>query len=133
EGQGMSPETAYEDVVAVGQLLDGYTFQFELMRHNALCSIARKLDALGNNIAGALVRMPATVSWRHTNVEFKDHRVIAQTIAPDRIVTVINAEWKIKEWLERAYGKRALELIAQVEKVDITEILKWIGNEVSAA
>jgi hypothetical protein len=131
--QGTSPANSYEDVIAVGELLDSYTFQFELLRHNALCSIARKIDALPDDVDGVVVRMPATVSWRHINVQFKDHRVIADTIAPDRIVTVINAEWKIKEWLDGGYGKRALQLIAQVKEIDIPEILQWLGNEVAAA
>lgn len=130
--QGTRPENPYQDVVAVGELLNGYTFQFELLRQNALCSIARKIDAL-DDVDGVIVRMPATISWRHINVAFKDHRVIAETIAPDRIVTVINAEWKIKEWLEGGFGKRALALIAQVDEIDIAEILQWIGNEVSTA
>jgi hypothetical protein len=131
--QGVMPANPYQDVVAVGELLDGYTFHFELQRRNALCSIARKLDGLEGDVAGAIVRMPATVSWRAINVQFKDQRVIAETIAPDRVVTVINAEWKIKEWLDQAFGKRALELIAQVGDVDIAEILQWIANEVSTA
>jgi hypothetical protein len=133
--QEVEPANAYEDVVAVGNLLDGYSFQFDLLRRNALCSIARKLDALDAGVAGAIVRMPATVSWRHINVQFKDHRAIAETIAPDRVVTVINAEWKIKKWLEEDLGKRALELIAQVDSttISIAEILQWLGNEVSTA
>jgi hypothetical protein len=45
EAEGTKPRDAYEDVVAVGKLLDSYTFQFELLRRNALCSIARKIDA----------------------------------------------------------------------------------------
>lgn len=132
EREGTRPQNPYEDVIAVGNLLNGYTFQFELLRHNALCSIARRIDAL-DDVAGVIVRMPATVSWRHINVQFKDHRMIAETISPDRIATVINAEWKIKAWLEGGFGKRALALIAQVDEIDIAEILQWIGNEVSAA
>lgn len=132
EAQGTKPQGPYQDLVAVGQLLDGYTFQFELMRRNALLCIARKIDAL-RDVDGVIVRMPATVNWRQINVEFKDHRTIAEAIAPDRVVTVINAEWKIKEWLERGFGRRALRLIAEVDHVDIPEILQWTANEVSAA
>jgi hypothetical protein len=131
--QGVVAQNPYEDLVAVGDLMNGYTFQFELLRRNALCSIARKLDALEPDVAGAIVRMPATISWRHINVQFKDHRAIADTIAPDRIVTLINAEWKIKQWFDGEFGKRALQLIAQVDEVDIAEILQWIANEVSTA
>jgi hypothetical protein len=131
--QGVEPANVYEDVVAVGNLLNGYSFQFDLLRRNALCSIARKLDALDSGCAGAIVRMPATVNWRHINVQFKDHKTIAETISPDRIVTVINAEWKIEKWLRADLGQRALDLIAQVESIDIAEILQWLGNEVSTA
>jgi hypothetical protein len=131
--QGVQPANVYEDVVAVGNLLNGYSFQFDLLRRNALCSIARKLDALDSSCAGAIVRMPATVNWRHINVQFKDHKAIAETIAPDRIVTVINAEWKIQKWLREDLGQRALDQIAQVESIDIAEILQWLGNEVSTA
>jgi hypothetical protein len=133
EALGVTPANPYQDLVAVQDLLDGYPFQFEQLRKTALASIARRLDALQPGVAGALVRMPATVNWRHINVQFKDHHAIAETIAPDRVVTVINAEWKIQQWFETPYGKRALELVAQTDEITIAEILQWFANEVSTA
>ncbi len=131
--KGKTPANHYQDIVAVGELMDGYTYQSRAARENALQRIARKIDKLDPGTAGVIVRTPATIPWRHINVQFKDHRSIAETLAPDRVVTVINAEWKIKRWLDTRYGKRALRLIAQVDTVELTEILQWISNEVAAA
>jgi hypothetical protein len=131
--EGDLPANPYQDVLAVGELMDGYTYQFRLQRESALSQIARKIDKLPPETAGVIVRVPATVPWRHINVQFKDHCAIAETLAPDRVLTVINAEWKIKEWLDARYGKRALKLIAGTDDASLTEILQWVGNEVSAA
>jgi hypothetical protein len=126
--------TDIERLLYIRSLLEGFDYQFELKRRNAYCSIARKIDDLPKG-TNAIVRAPAAMEFRGVNTEFKDHRAIA-TLKPTRIVTLIDAEWKIKDRLERdnLYGKRAVELIAQVGKeLDLSRVLGWLGAEVSAS
>jgi hypothetical protein len=40
----MRYDTRYERIVRIGELLDGYQYQFELMRQKAFQSIASKID-----------------------------------------------------------------------------------------
>ncbi len=127
---GLRADNQYERALLVGELLDGYQYQFECARQNAYQTIARKIDRLPRT-ANAVVRMPASVEWRGVNVEFKDHRTIADTLRPDRIVTLIDAEWKIQKRLRTAYGQHALRVIAQNSDLDFGTILRWLGSEVS--
>jgi len=126
----MRAQNQYERLVRIGELMDGYQYQFELMRANAYQSIARKIDRLPRRTS-VIVRTPATIEWRGVNVEFKDHRVIAETIRPDRIVTLIDAEWKIRERFGSPYGEAATRLITQEGRPGIPAILRWLGAEVS--
>lgn len=98
---------AYHRAVLVGELLDGYQYQFDLLRRNAYQSIARKIDRLPRD-ACAVVRAPASIEWRGVNVQFRDHRIIADTIRPDRIVTLIDAEWKILRRIRSDYGQHVI-------------------------
>jgi hypothetical protein len=133
ENQGHSWDNPFERLVYIGQLLDGYQYQFDLLRENAYLSIARKIDRLPQR-AGAIVRAPACIRWRGIPMRFKDHRAIASSIAPTRILTLINAEHLILEQLKGHYGQRGLELIAQESKaVDLEWVLDWLGAEVSAS
>lgn len=128
--RGMSAGNAYERLVSIGEMLDGYQYQFEDWRRDAYRSIALKICDL-RKTANVIVRAPATIEWRGINVEFKDHRVIAETLQPDRMITLIDAEWRIKENLETLYGKAALRLIVQEETLGLGGILRWLGAEVS--
>jgi hypothetical protein len=130
--RGRVPESRVEEAIWTGQLLDGYGFQFELLRENAYCSIGRAIDALPAR-TDAIVRMPASIRWRGVDIAFKDHRAIARALAPDRIVSLIDAEWKILERLEQRSEKRALELIGQEDDVDVSRVLRWLGADVSVA
>lgn len=123
---------AYEKAVLVGQLLDGYQYQFDLLRMNAYQSIARKLDRLPGN-ACAIVRAPASIEWRGVNVQFKDHRIIAATLKPDRIVTLIDAEWKILRRIRSDYGQHVLRVIAQNRDLSVATVLRWLASEVSVS
>lgn len=127
---GLRADSQYEKAALVGELLDGYQYQFECARENAYQSIARKIDRLPHT-ASAVVRVPASVEWRGVNVEFKDHRVIAQSLRPDRIVTLIDAEWKIQKRLQTDYGQHALRVIAQNPDLSLATVLRWLGSEVS--
>src|SRR5262245_63732937 len=62
--QAKTPANPYQDLLAVGKLIDGYTYQFQAQRENALQRIARKIDKLDPaTVSGVIVRAPATVPW----------------------------------------------------------------------
>jgi len=127
---GISPENSYERASYIGQLLDGYQYQFELMREKAYLSIAGQIDRLPN-AANVIVRTPASIEWRGVNIEFKDHHVIAEELRPDRIITLIDAEWKIMKRLKSEYGQHVLKVIAHQKKMSLERILDWLASEVS--
>lgn len=120
----------YERVNYIGELLDGYEYQFELMRRNAYLSIARQIDKLPDS-ANAVVRTPASIEWRGVDIELKDHRTIAEDIRPDRIITLIDAEWKIMERLKGKYARHTLRVVAKQKEMSFERILDWLGSEVS--
>ncbi|HDZ69295.1 MAG TPA: hypothetical protein ENH43_02625 [Phycisphaerales bacterium] len=124
------PKNAYEHAIEVGELLDGYQYLFELLRKNAYLSIARKIDKLPKS-TNVIVRTHATIEWRGINIEFKDHRTIAEVLQPDRIITLIDAEWKIMEHLKSDYGQHVLRVVAQQKELSLERILRWLACEVS--
>jgi len=130
EATGAEAANAYEKAAMVGELLDGYQYQFDCMREKAYQAIARKIDRLPRTVS-AVVRIPASIEWRGVNLEFKDHRVIAETLCPDRIVTLIDAENKIFDRLRTDYGQHVLRVIAQRSELNLSVILRWLGSEVS--
>jgi hypothetical protein len=132
ELSGEKYSNAYDYMECTGQILDGYQYQFQLLRENAYRSIARKIDKLPKNINIA-IRTPACIEWRGYNNILKDHKIIAEVIRPNRIVTLIDAEWKIKERLNTDYGKHVLKLIAHQKDLTIEKILQWLGTEVSVS
>ena len=73
---GIRPENAYEYSDYVGGLLDGYQYQFALLREKAYLSIAMQMEKLPGTV-DVIVRAPASIEWRGINVEFKDHTIIA--------------------------------------------------------
>lgn len=129
---GRNPENAYEEILHIGELLDGYSYQFQCLREKAYLSIARKMDRLGKDVS-VIIRTPASVEWRGYNIVLKDHRIISEVIGPDAIITLINAEWKIEEHLKTNYGKHVLKVIARHEELSIPRILEWLAIEVSVS
>ncbi|MCK4325817.1 hypothetical protein KAW55_03605 [bacterium] len=127
---GMYPRNAYEQASYIGELLDGYQYQLRLMREKAYLSIAREIDKLPGT-TNVIVRTPASVEWRGVNLEFKDHRIIGTELKPQRIVTLIDAEWKIMKRLKTEYGKHALKTLAHQKGMTLERILRWLGSEVS--
>jgi len=121
---------AYEQSVRLGELIDGYEYQFELMRQRAYLSIARKVDALPDT-THVIVRAPASLLWKGITMEFKDHGIIAETLHPDRFITMIDAEWNIERNLGTDYGAHALRVFAHQEAMTIPRILDWLNAEVS--
>ncbi|MGY5876078.1 MAG: hypothetical protein RTU30_10055 [Candidatus Thorarchaeota archaeon] len=120
----------YERVNYIGELLDGYDYQFELMRRNAYLSIARQIDRLPES-TNAVVRTPASIEWRGVDIELKDHRTIAEELRPDRIITLIDAEWKIWERLQSKYAQHTLGVVAKQKEMSLERILDWLATEVS--
>jgi hypothetical protein len=129
---GRTPQNAYEEILHIGELLDGYSYQFQCLREKAYLSIARKMDRLGKDVS-VIIRTPASVEWRGYNIVLKDHRIISDVIGPDAIVTLINAEWKIKAHLAGHYGKHVLKIIARQDELSIPRILEWLAIEVSVS
>jgi hypothetical protein len=129
---GIKPRNAYEEILHIGNLLNGYEYQFKCMREKAYLSLARKIEKLGKDTS-VIIRTPASIEWRGYNIILKDHRIIAEVIRPDLIVTLINAEWKIKEHLSGNYGQHVLKNIAHRKEMEIPTILDWLASEVSVS
>lgn len=129
---GIQPRNAYEEILHIGNLLNGYEYQFKCMREKAYLSLARKIERIDKDTS-VIIRMPASIEWRGFNIILKDHRIIAEVIRPDLIVTLINAEWKIKEHLSGDYGRHVLKIIAHPEEMEIPTILDWLASEVSVS
>jgi len=132
EQSGIEPRNAYEAILHIAELLNGYEYQFQCLREKAYLSLARKIDKLGKNVS-VIIHTPASIEWRGFNLILKDHRIIAEVIKPDCIITLINAEWKIKDHLKTDYGKHVLKVIAQQKELTIPKILEWLASEVSVS
>ncbi|MDD5363431.1 MAG: hypothetical protein PHN88_15010 [Ignavibacteria bacterium] len=125
-------KTDLDEIEFIGSLLDGYEYMFKSEREKAYYSIERKISALPQDV-NVLIRIPASIEWRGVNYILKDHKIIAEIIKPDRIVTLIDAEWKIMERLEKGINKENLRLIAHQDSLTIEKILQWLGSEVSVS
>ncbi len=132
ELSGITPQNAYDEILHIGNLLNGYEYQFQCHREKAYLSLARKIDKLGKNIS-VIIRTPASIEWKGYNIILKDHRIISEVIRPDAIITLINAEWKIKEHLKTNYGQHVLRSIAHQKELTIPEVLEWQASEVSVS
>ncbi len=130
EQASIEPRNAYEAMLHIAELFNGYEYQFQCLREKAYLSLARKIDKLSRDVS-AVIRTQASVEWRGFNFILKDHRFISEVIKPDCIITLINAEWKIKEHLNTNYGKHVLKVIAQQKELTIPKILEWLASEVS--
>jgi hypothetical protein len=132
EQERAQPANAFDGIATIGKILDGYQYQFELLRQRAWTSIGRKIDRLPSDTS-AVVRTAASIPWRGVNLLLKDHAIVAREIRPDTIVTLIDAEWKIQERMLKEYGKHALRAVARQKELGIPAILSWLGSEVSAS
>lgn len=132
ELSGIQPQNAYEEILHISNFLNGYEYQFQCMREKAYLSLARKIDRLGKNI-NVIIRTPASIEWRGYNLSLKDHRIISEVIKPDAIITLINAEWKMKEHLKSSYGQHVLKVIAHQKELIIPKVLEWLASEVSVS
>lgn len=128
--ENIKSTNVYEKAGHIGEILNGYQYQFKDLREKAYLSIARQIDRLPEH-ANAAIRIPASVGWRGVNIEFKDHRIIAEQLKPDRIVTLIDAEWKVMERLQKEYGRHVLSVVAHQKELTLEKILGWLASEVS--
>jgi hypothetical protein len=113
------------------RLLGTTNYLFEVLREREIRKIGFELEA--NNITNAIIRVPATIEWRHVNIKLKDDKEIAQFIKPDVVVTLIDAEWFIQDRMQDS--KKRDEFFKRVRERDfsIREILSWMNEEVSLA
>ncbi len=128
----IKPKNAYEEILYISDIINGYEYQFKCMREKAYLSLARKIYKQGKDVS-VVIRTPASIEWRGYNLMLKDHRIISETVKPDLIITLINAEWKIKEHLNTNYGKHVLRVVAHQKGLSIPKILEWLASEVSVS
>jgi hypothetical protein len=67
---GVKTKNAYQEILEISNLLNGYEYQFECMRQKAYLSTARKIEALDKNTS-AIIRTPASIEWRGYNLVLK--------------------------------------------------------------
>ncbi len=113
------------------RLLGATNYLFEVLREREYGRIGMAL--LRNQEKHAIVRVPATIEWNRINLKLKDHKVIAETINPDVIVTLIDAEWTIRERFSKPKTDNPFLGIIKKQHHTIREILSWMNEEVSLA
>jgi hypothetical protein len=111
------------------RLLGTTDYVFELTREREYEKIGYEIQR--NECKDVIIRAPATVEWNRINRKFKDQRIIRDFIAPDVIVTLIDAEWLIKQKLETMVGADPFLLALKARNHTVYEILSWMHEEVS--
>lgn len=111
------------------RLLGTTDYVFELTREREYEKIGYQIKS--QNLEDVIIRAPATVEWNRINRKFKDQRIIKEFIAPDAIVTLIDAEWSIKRKLDTQLGADPFLLALKARNHTIYEILSWMHEEVS--
>nr|HPN85328.1 hypothetical protein [Victivallales bacterium] len=84
-------------------LLGTTNYLFEVIREREYRKIGYELEK--KKCENAIIRVPATVQWNRINFKLKDHEEIKNYIRPDVIVTLIDAEWLIRERFEKDPGQ----------------------------
>jgi len=111
------------------RMLGTTDYVFELTREREYERIGYQIEK--NRFEHAIIRAPATVEWNRINRKFKDQKYIKEFINPDAIVTLIDAEWLIKEKLENpAAGDKFFQALKE-RNHNLYEILSWMNEEVS--
>lgn len=138
EGRRHGLDIAYFDLVErmtrggekpMERLLGTTDYILELIREREYERIGFEIEK--HDHAHVIVRAPATVEWNRINRKFKDHKYIREFIAPDMIVTLIDAEWQIQQRLERPPAHDTFLQAIKDRNHTIHEILSWINEEVS--
>ncbi len=110
------------------RLLGTTDYVFELTREREYERIGYEIQK--HQYENVIVRAPATVEWNRINRKFKDQKYIKEFINPDAIVTLIDAEWLIKEKLQKDSGGKFLKALKDRNHT-LYEILSWMHEEVS--
>jgi len=113
------------------RLLGATNYQFELTRERDYGRIGMEL--MRSNSTHALIRVPSTLMWRGINLKMKDHKVIKETINPDVVVTLIDAEWAIETRLSTIGGGDGFTDQLLEDGCSCKDILSWMHEEVSIA
>jgi adenylate kinase len=108
---GINIEDDLQGAEYIGDLINGYEYQFKIQRDMAYFSIASKISRLPKD-THVIIRTPACIEWRGVSYVLKDHKIIAALINPDRIVTLIDAEWKIQKRLKSGFNSRKNSSVA---------------------
>lgn len=111
------------------RLLGTTDYVFELTREREYEKIGFQIQKHGYQ--DVIVRTPATVEWNRINRKFKDQRILKEFINPDVIVTLIDAEWKIKKKLESLDDRNPFLKALKDRNHTIYDILSWMNEEVS--
>jgi hypothetical protein len=111
------------------KMLGTTDYIFELTREREWIRIGYEIEK--GNFDHVIVRAPATIEWNRVNRKCKDARYIQQYVRPDLIVTLIDAEWIIRERLENPPVDDPFLRTIKAKNHTIFEILAWMNEEVS--
>lgn len=110
-------------------LLGTTNYLFEVLREREYRKIGFELER--DQVRDAIIRVPATITWNRINLKLKDHKEIAQFIKPDVAVTLIDAEWLIRQRFDQPGKDNAFLARIKDQEHSIHEILSWMNEEVS--
>lgn len=130
----VTPYTFVQQLEATGEkrlnrLLGATNYLFQVLREREYRKIG--FDIIDQDIENAVIRAPATIEWNRINIKLKDHEEIAEYIRPDVIVTLIDAEWKIRQRFQQPGITNAFLRSIKQQNHTIHEILSWMNEEVS--
>ncbi|MDD2709376.1 MAG: hypothetical protein PHV34_15425 [Verrucomicrobiae bacterium] len=111
------------------KMLGTTDYVFELTREREWIRIGYEIEK--SQSEHVLVRAPATIEWNRINRKCKDSRYIQQYVRPDLVVTLIDAEWIIRERLEKPPANDPFLQAIKEKDHTIYEILSWMNEEVS--
>ncbi len=111
------------------RLLGTTDYVFELTREREYEKIGYIIQKEG--LRDVIIRAPATIEWNRINRKFKDQRIIRDFIAPEVVVTLIDAEWKIKEKLDNLDAADPFLRALKERHHTLFDILAWMNEEVS--
>lgn len=111
------------------KILGTTDYIFELTREREWVRIGYEIEK--GNFDHVVVRAPATIEWNRVNRKCKDAKYIQQYMRPDLIVTLIDAEWMIRDRLENPPPNDPFLKSIKEKNHTIYEILSWMNEEVS--
>jgi hypothetical protein len=111
------------------KMLGTTDYIFELTREREWIRIGYEIEK--GNFEHVVVRAPATIEWNRVNRKCKDAKYIQQYVRPDLIVTLIDAEWIIRDRLENPPQNDPFLKTIKEKNHTIYEILSWMNEEVS--